>query len=93
MVQAACCQLNIELANHQTDIDSSSFSKYAETYIAPSRPQKCQAFTEVLQQVATYVALVNGEKNPLTVDLLKQCYWKNKISEGTCMFHYPTQNG
>ena len=39
---------------------------------------------EVLQQVATYVALVHGKKNLLAVDLLKQSAAKKRSSEGTC---------
>ena len=39
----------------------------------------------LLSNVATYVALVHGEENPLAVDLLKQSAAKKEICEGNCM--------
>ena len=47
--------------------------------------ETAQHSQEVLQQVATYVALVHGEENPLAVDLLKQSAAKKEICEGNCM--------
>ena len=43
-----------------------------------------------MQQVATYVALVHGEKNPLAVDLLKQSAEKKK-SVKALVCNGPTQ--
>ena len=61
---------------HPTDIDSSSFSKYSQALqklpVLQADLENTQHSQEVLQQVATYVALVHGKKNPLAVDLLKQ---------------------
>ena len=47
--------------------------------------ETAQHSQEVLQQVATYVTLVHGEKNPLAVDLLKQSAAKKEICEGNCI--------
>ena len=60
------------------------------TSIAPSRPRKCPACTGSVAAGCKYVALVNGEKNPLAVDLLKQSTEK-KNSVKALVSHYPTQ--
>eukprot|EP00731_Ephydatia_muelleri_P017324 Em0010g422a len=65
MLEAVCSQLDLELALQRLpllQVDLEN-AKHAQ---------------EVLQQVATYVALVNGEKKPLAVDLLKQSTEKKK---------------
>ena len=68
MLEAVCSQLDLELANHTTDVDSSSFSKYSQALqrlpLLQVDLENAQHAQEVLQQVATYVALVNGEKKP-----------------------------
>ena len=80
--------LDLELTSQTTDFDSSSFSKYSQAL--PRLPllqadlETAQHAHDVLQQVAPYVALVHGKKNPLAVDLLKQSAAKKEISEGTC---------
>ena len=91
LLEALCCQLDLELASHTTDFDSSNFSKYS--LALQRRPLlqvdlgNAQHSQEVLQQVATYVALVHGEVNPLAVELLKQSAAKKEISEDN---HYTT---
>ena len=71
-----CCQLDLELASHTNDSDSSKFSNYSQALqrlpLLQGDLETAQHSQEVLQQVATYVALVHGEENPIAVDLLKQ---------------------
>eukprot|EP00731_Ephydatia_muelleri_P015745 Em0009g169a len=78
----ACCQLDLELTSQITDFDSSSFSKYSQVLqrlpLFQADLETAQHAHEVLQQVATYVALVHGKKNPLAVDLLKQSAAKKR---------------
>ena len=70
--------------------------------IFPSTARHCKGFPfsketlktaqhsqEVLQQVATCVALVHGEEDPLAVDLLKQSAAKKK-SVKALVRHYTT---
>ena len=77
-LEALCCQLDLELASHTTDYDSIKFSKYSQ---ALQRLPLLQEDLEKLhsqEEVATYVAFVHGEENPLAVDLLKQSGTKKK---------------
>ncbi|KAL5481350.1 hypothetical protein EMCRGX_G021488 [Ephydatia muelleri] len=78
----ACCQLDLELTSQITDFNSSSFSKYSQVLqrlpLFQADLETAQHAHEVLQQVATYVALVHGKKNPLAVDLLKQSAAKKR---------------
>ena len=94
MLEAVCSQLDLELANHTTDVNSSSFSKYSQALqrlpLLQVDLKNAKHAQEVLQQVATYVALVNGEKKPLAVDLLKKSTEKKK-SVKALVSHYPTQ--
>ena len=66
MLEAVCSQPDLELANHTTDVNSSSFSKYSQALqrlpLLQVDLENAKHAQEVLQQVATYVALVNGEK-------------------------------
>ncbi|KAL5491856.1 hypothetical protein EMCRGX_G017221 [Ephydatia muelleri] len=82
LLEALCCQLDLELASRTTDFDSSNFSKYSQALqrlpLLQGDLKTAQHSQQVLQQVATYVALVHGEKNPLAVDLLKQSAAKKK---------------
>ena len=82
LLEALCCQLDLDLAHHTTDVDSSSFCKYSQALqrlpLLHTELESTQHSQEVLQQIATYVALTNGEKDPLAVDLLKQSAEKNK---------------
>ncbi|KAL5494188.1 hypothetical protein EMCRGX_G015471 [Ephydatia muelleri] len=82
MLEAVCSQLDLELANHTTDVNSSSFSKYSQALqrlpLLQVDLENAKHAQEVLQQVATYVASVNGEKKTLAVDLLKQSTEKKK---------------
>ncbi|KAL5486459.1 hypothetical protein EMCRGX_G018937 [Ephydatia muelleri] len=79
---AVCSQLDLKLANHTTDVNSSSFSKYSQALqrlpLLQVDLENAKHAQEVLQQVATYVASVNGEKKTLAVDLLKQSTEKKK---------------
>ena len=76
LLEALCCQLDLELASHTTDFDSSNFSKYSQALqrlpLLQGDLKNAQHSQQVLQLVAAYVALVHGEENPLAVDLLKQ---------------------
>ena len=94
LLEALCCQLDLELARQTTDFDSSSFSKYSQALqrlsVLQAELENTQHSQEVLQQVATYVALVHGEKNPLAVDLLKQSAEKKK-SVKALVCNDPTQ--
>jgi hypothetical protein len=49
--------------------------------------ENTQHSQEVLQQGATYVALVHGEKNPLAVDLLKQSAKKRNHVFKQCLVY------
>ena len=93
LLEALCCQLDLELTSQTTDFDSSSFSKYSQALqrlpLLQADLETAQHAHEVLQQVATYVALVHGKKNPLAVDLLKQSAAK-KRSVNALVSHYPT---
>ena len=86
-----CCQLDLELASHTNDFDSSKFSKYSQALrrlpLLQGDLETVQHSQEVLQLVATYVVLVHGEENPLAVDPLKRSAAKKEISEGN---HYTT---
>ena len=89
----ACCQLDLELTSQITDFNSSSFSKYSQVLqrlpLFQADLETAQHAHEVLQQVATYVALVHGKKNPLAVDLLKQSAAKKRPVKAL-VSHYPT---
>ena len=93
LLEALCCQLDLELASRTTDFDSSNFSKYSQALqrlpLLQGDLKTTQHSQQVLQQVATYVALVHGEKNPLAVDLLKQSAAKKK-SVKALVRHYTT---
>ena len=82
LLEALCCQLDLELARQTTDFDPSSFSKYSQALqrlpVLQADLENAQYSQEVLQQVATYVALVHREKYPLAVDLLKQSAEKKR---------------
>ena len=88
LLEAACHQLDLELALHTTDFTgpSSSFSKYSQEIknlsLLQAELEKAQQSYEELQNMATYMAtymaLVNGEKSPLAVKLLKQSAAKMK---------------
>eukprot|EP00731_Ephydatia_muelleri_P009823 Em0005g409a len=84
LLEAACHQLDLELALHTTDFTgpSSSFSKYSQELqnlsFLQAELEKAQQSHEELQNMATYMALVNGEKSPLAVKLLKQSAAKMK---------------
>eukprot|EP00731_Ephydatia_muelleri_P012320 Em0006g1214a len=84
LLEAACHQLDLELALHITDFTgpSSSFSKYSQELqnlsFLQAELEKAQQSHEELQNMATYMALVNGEKSPLAVNLVKQSAAKMK---------------
>eukprot|EP00731_Ephydatia_muelleri_P018439 Em0011g479a len=78
LLEAAC------LALHTTGFTrpSSSFSKYSQELqnlsFLQAEVEKAQQSHEELQNMATYMALVNGEKSPLAVKLLTQSAAKMK---------------
>ena len=84
MLEAECHQLDLELALHITDFTgpSSSFSKYSQELqnfsFLQAELEKAQQSHEELRNMATYMALVNGEKSPLAVKLVKQSAAKMK---------------
>eukprot|EP00731_Ephydatia_muelleri_P011810 Em0006g704a len=84
LLEAACHQLDLELALHITDFTGplSSFSKYSQELqnlsFLQAELEKAQQSHEELQNMATYMALVNGEKSPLAVNLVKQSAAKMK---------------
>ncbi|KAL5489429.1 hypothetical protein EMCRGX_G018520 [Ephydatia muelleri] len=91
LLEAVCCNLDLELALHATDVDSSSFSKYSlelqNLPLLQAELEEAQQAQENFQQMATYVVLVGGaERNPRAVNLLKQAADKKKTCQGTCKF-------
>eukprot|EP00731_Ephydatia_muelleri_P014464 Em0008g184a len=69
LLEAVCCNLDLELALHATDVDSSSFSKYSlelqNLPLLQAELEEAQQAQENFQQMATYVVLVGGaERNP-----------------------------
>ena len=77
LLEAVCCNLDLELALHATDVDSSSFSKYSlelqNLPLLQAELEEAQQAQENFQRMATYVVLVGGaERNPRAVNLLKQ---------------------
>ena len=77
LLEAVCCNLDLELALHATYVDSSSFSKYSlelqNLPLLQAELEEAQQAQENFQQMATYVVLVGGaERNPRAVNLLKQ---------------------
>ena len=95
ILEAVCNQLDLELANHTTDVDSSSFSQVqpgtSKTSIAPSRPRKCPACTGSVAAGCNIRGLSKWREKTLAVDLLKQSTEKKK-SVKALVSHYPTQN-
>eukprot|EP00731_Ephydatia_muelleri_P004935 Em0002g1111a len=91
LLEAVCCNLDLELALHATDVDSSSFSKYSlelqKLPLLQAELEEAQQALENFQQMATYVVLVGGaERNPRAVNLLKQAADKKTTCQGTCKF-------
>ena len=82
LLDAVCCNLDLELALHATDVVSSSFSKYSlELQNLPLLQAETQQAQENFQQMATYVVLVGcAERNPLAVNLLKQAVRQKNTS-------------
>ena len=82
MLEGLCSQLDLELASLTIDFDASNFSKYSEALQSlPSLQaefEEAQQSQQELQQMATYVALVNSDRNPLAKALLKQAADKMK---------------
>ena len=91
LLKALCYQLDLELASHTTDFDSSNFSKYNQALqrlpFLQGDLKTAQHSQEVLQQVATYVVFVHGEENPLAVDLAKQFAAKKKSVKAIIIQH------
>ena len=77
LLEAVCYNLDLELAFHTNDVDSTSFSKYSlelqKLLLLQTELEEAQQAQQHLQQMATYEALVSGEdRSPLSVNLLKQ---------------------
>ena len=78
LLEAVCCNLDLELALHATDVDSSSFSKYS---LELQNLPLLQAELEEAQQAqenGNICGLGGAERNPLAVNLLKQAADKIK---------------
>ena len=87
LLEAVCCNLDLELALHATDVDSSSFSKYSlelqNLPLLQAELEEAQQAQENFQQMATYVVLVGGaERNEPPETSCRQ----KKTCQGTCKF-------
>ncbi|KAL5505860.1 hypothetical protein EMCRGX_G007397 [Ephydatia muelleri] len=75
LLEAVCCNLDLELALHATDVDSSSFSKYSlelqKLPLLQAELEEAQQALENFQQMATYVVLVGGAERPLCLHKLQ----------------------
>eukprot|EP00731_Ephydatia_muelleri_P001622 Em0001g1622a len=75
--------LDLELVFYHTEVDQSRYSLYSQElqrlhqYIVEL--QEAKQSESVLQQLATYMAVLIGESNPLTADLLHQSANTSKI--------------
>ena len=82
LLEALCCQLDLELASLTMEFDSSNFSKYSEALqILPSLQAELEEAwqsQQELQEMATYMALMNSNRNSLAKALLKQAADKMK---------------
>eukprot|EP00731_Ephydatia_muelleri_P011671 Em0006g565a len=87
LLEAVCCNLDLELALHATDVDSSSFSKYSlelqNLPLLQAELEEAQQAQENFQQMATYVVLVgDAERNEPPETSCRQ----KKTCQGTCKF-------
>eukprot|EP00731_Ephydatia_muelleri_P010746 Em0005g1332a len=75
--------LDLELAFYHTEVDQSRYSLYSQElqrlHQYKVELQEAKQSESVLQQLATYMAVLIGESNPLTADLLHQSANTSKI--------------
>ncbi|KAL5515002.1 hypothetical protein EMCRGX_G000108 [Ephydatia muelleri] len=78
-----CHSLDLELAFYHTEVDKSRYSLYSQElqrlHQYKVELQEAKQSESVLQQLATYMAVLIGESNPLTADLLHQSANTSKI--------------
>ncbi|KAL5509517.1 hypothetical protein EMCRGX_G004906 [Ephydatia muelleri] len=78
-----CHSLNLELGFYHTEVDQSRYSLYSQElqrlHQYKVELQEAKQSESVLQQLATYMAVLIGESNPLTADLLHQSANTSKI--------------
>ncbi|KAL5466669.1 hypothetical protein EMCRGX_G030813 [Ephydatia muelleri] len=78
-----CHSLDLELAFYHTEVDPSRYSLYSQElqrlHQYKVELQEAKQSESVLQQLATYMAVLIGESNPLTADLLHQSANTSKI--------------
>ncbi|KAL5508865.1 hypothetical protein EMCRGX_G004125 [Ephydatia muelleri] len=78
-----CHSLDLELAFYHTEVDQSRYSLYSQElqrlHQYKVELQEAKQSESVLQQLATYMAVLIGESNPLTADLLHQSANTSKI--------------
>ena len=82
LLDTLCCQLDLELASLTTEFDSSNFYKYSEALqillSLQAELEEAWQSQQELQEMATYMALMNRNRNPLAKALLKQAEDKMK---------------
>ncbi|KAL5481525.1 hypothetical protein EMCRGX_G021706 [Ephydatia muelleri] len=82
LLEDECHTLDLELALHSREDAHSSFSKYSHELqrlrMLQAELEQAQKSYDLSQQIATYVSLVVGENDPVTVDFFKQCEDKMK---------------
>ena len=78
-----CHSLDLELAFYHTEVDQSRYSLYSQElqrlHQYKVELQEAKQSESVLQQLATYMAVLIRESNPLTADLLHQSANTSKI--------------
>eukprot|EP00731_Ephydatia_muelleri_P004694 Em0002g870a len=78
-----CHSLDLELAFYHTEVDQSRYSLYSQElqrlHQYKVELQEAKQSESVLQQFATYMAVLIGKSNPLTADLLHQSANTSKI--------------
>eukprot|EP00731_Ephydatia_muelleri_P000748 Em0001g748a len=82
-LQGMTWSLDLELAFYHTEVDQSRYSLYSQElqrlHQYKVELQEAKQSESVLQQLATYMAVLIGESNPLTADLLHQSANTSKI--------------
>eukprot|EP00731_Ephydatia_muelleri_P030963 Em0022g477a len=82
-LQGMTWSLDLELDFYHTEVDQSRYSLYSQElqrlHQYKVELQEAKQSESVLQQLATYMAVLIGESNPLTADLLHQSANTSKI--------------
>ena len=95
LLEALCCQLDLELASRTTDFDSSNFSKYSQ---ALQRLPLLQGDLKTAQHSASVATgsnicgLSSWREKPSCCGSSEAICCKKKISEGTCTSLYNMHN-